>query len=228
MKKIIICTMTLILLLLHSSCLTVLQPVVTIQNMITDKRVIGSWQLKNDVITIEKMDESYIYHELNKIKGGDLNDFRAPLHGKDKEDSVFYSKAYAVSFKKNGVDYYMSASLTRIDNNLYMDLLPVLINDPQQPDGTGYELNYDYLPTFTAARLEIKSNESISIQFLNGEYIKEQVKSNRLKISHEQNNLFGTFVITASSNELYKFLQKYGQDDRLYTGGNSVTLTKKG
>jgi len=165
---------------------------------------------------------------MNKIKIGGDNTAHAPLQGKEKEDSIYYAKAWSVTFKKNGVDYYMAAAITRINDELYMELLPIAVNDQQQPDGSGYELNYDYVPTFTMAKVIINNNESISLKFLNGGYIKEQVMANRLKVSHQMDKVFGTFLVTASTNELRQFLQKYGNDDRLYSDENSVTLTKKG
>lgn len=229
MKKIIYYGLPLALLLLQSACITSLQPLVTADNIVVDKRVAGNWQYNNDIITVEKMNESYIYNELTKMKiGGNDNAPHAPLQGKEKEDSIFYAKAWCVSFKKNGVDYYMSAAITRINDGLYMELLPIVVSDPQQPEGSGYEFNYDYLPTFTVAKVIINNNESISLKFLNGKYIKEQVIANRLKISHQKDNIFDSFLVTASTDELRQFLQKYGNDDRLYSNENSVTLTKKG
>ncbi len=227
MNKIILCIITTAVMLLQSACITSLQPLVRWNDIVTQKQVVGAWQYKNDIITVEKMDESHIFHELTKMRIGGEHTGRAALQGKEKEDSIFYSKSYAVSFKRNGVDYYMSAAIIRIDNSLYMELLPILVSDPQQPEGSGYELSYDYLPTFTIAKLEIKSNNSIYIQFLNGEYIKNQVVANRLKVSHEKDDVFGSFLVTASTGELQQFLKKYGNDERLYSSENSVTLTRK-
>jgi hypothetical protein len=56
----------------------------------------------------------------------------------------------------------------------------------------------------------------------------EQIKSGNMHIKHEQDNLFGSFVITASSYELQQFVIKYSDDERIYSKANSVTLTKKG
>ena len=37
---------------------------------------------------------------------------------------------------------------------------------------------------------------------------------------------FATTVITASSDELRQFLSKYGNDERLYSSKNTITLKK--
>ena len=39
--------------------------------------------------------------------------------------------------------------------------------------------------------------------------------------------LYDTFLITASTNELQQFILKYGKDDRFFSKENSVTLIRK-
>ena len=48
-----------------------------------------------------------------------------------------------------------------------------------------------------------------------------------MKIKHETDDLYDTFLITASTNELQQFIQKYGNDDRFFNKENSVTLIRK-
>ena len=60
-----------------------------------------------------------------------------------------------------------------------------------------------------------------------GDYIKEIVQTGKARISHEYDPLFGTFVISASSQQLEQFLEKYGDDERLYSEENTITLFRK-
>ena len=122
----------------------------------------------------------------------------------------------------------MFAALTRVGNSLFFDLIPIVADDPKHQGETGFEyMNYN-LPTFSIAKVEIANNQNIQLRFLNGDYIKELIKSGNVRIKHEKDELFETFVVTASSAELRQFLTKYGHDERLFSKENSITLTRKG
>lgn len=144
----------------------------------------------------------------------------------NKSDSVVFSKRYSVIFKHNNYRHIMMGSLTRIGNNLFIELEPEAIND-KMVDGTGLEYGFDYAPSYSIGKVKFDNNQ-LSIQFLNGDYIKELINTGRVRIKHEKDELFGSFLITASSDELKQFLEKYGDDDRLYSKNGSLTLTRKG
>ena len=217
MKNLIFYTALISCLILPVSCLTSLQPLVTDNNIITDERITGNWQGEDATIQIKKLEQ------LPEMYGD--RDRRTFTRG--NTDTAFLSKTYEVTFNKNGVLYSMVGAITSIQNDLFIEFSPMLVKDPKNAEGSGFESNYTYLPSFTIARLNIKNNQAIDIQFLNGDIIKEQIKAGNMRIKHEYNALFNTFLITASSSELKQFLEKYGNDDRLYSTQNSITLTKK-
>jgi hypothetical protein len=195
--------------------LTSLQPLVTKGNIVTDNRITGRWQHDGQVIQIENINRE------NRVSSGTMK------RSTNKNDSVFISKTYRVVFEQKGIRHVMSGALTRIDNNLFFELMPALISDPEQPDGSGYEYAFDYLDSFTFGKLSINNNE-LTLQFLNGDFIKEQINNGTMRIRHEKDELFGTFLITASSADMQQFILKYGNDDRLFSTKNSITLTRKG
>jgi hypothetical protein len=227
----IICLAALSLsILLTTSCLTSVHPLVTIHNIVEENSLIGTWQQGEETYKVEKLRESALYREIEnsvQIKDNE-NAKKEPLRGKEKEDSIFQSRAYCVSFSKEGIDYYMSGSLTRIDGQLYMELYPIVIDDKTQPDGSGLDYTFDYLPGITIAKLDLRSDNTVQLHFPDGDYIKKQINEGNIRIKHEKDNWFDTFLITASSRDLRSFLQKYGHDQRLFSKENSVTLTRKG
>jgi hypothetical protein len=81
--------------------------------------------------------------------------------------------------------------------------------------------------TSSIAKLEWKGDNTLSVLFLNGDRIREIILSGKARIKHEHEPLFGTFVITASSKELEAFLEKYGDYDNLFTGGETIDLVRK-
>jgi hypothetical protein len=152
-----------------------------------------------------------------------------PLAGKDKEDSIWYSKAYLVVIQKTrAYCCYYAAGFTRIGENLFMDLYPVALEDSLNENNSYSRLvRIDQAPTFTIAKAEFTSNNTLVLKFLNGEYIKDQITKGNILIRHEEDKLFGSFLITAPTYDLTQFLSKYGHDERLYSQKNTITLTRK-
>lgn len=217
--KLILITLSFIL-LAATSCITSVQPLVSKNKMITDPRITGVWIQQGTEITIEPFSSSGLSNKwenfLNK-KG----------EGENKESAESIKKLYLVSYKKHNRVYQLLFSLTRINENYFGDLYPAEMLDESDPDaGLGKE--NDFLPGYTIARLAFKDKENLSIEFLDGELIKKQVLAGNMRLKHEYDPLFGTFVITASSAELQQFLEKYGNDARFFPTGNSINLKKKG
>jgi len=117
MNKIIIIVIVTTLAILQASCLTSLQPLITAGNAIKENRVTGTWQYNNNVFHVEEMTKSKLFSEIKKsivAKGGEFQ----PITGKDREDSIYYSKVYMISFEKKGADHYYAAGFTHIGNDL--------------------------------------------------------------------------------------------------------------
>lgn len=215
MKKLLIATILLIGVILQSSCLTSLQPLVTADKIIADQRIVGSWQTEDRLVKIEEVLKSDFYK--NQKESTD----------EMKKDSVLYGKSYIVTIRKNGIDHYLLGSLTRLGNELYMDLIPLTTQNKLHPENDVYNFAVFYAPVFTFVKIEIAGASNITLKFPDGDFIKDQIKSGNMSIKHEQDNLFGSFLITASSSDLQQFVMKYGHDERLFDKSNSITLTKK-
>jgi hypothetical protein len=227
----IICLAVLSLsMLLTTSCLTSVHPLVTFQTITEENSLVGTWQQGEDIYKVEKLMESEIFKEIeNSIENkGKENEKKKPLTGKEKEDSIFHSHAYTVSFSKDGIAYYMTGSLTRIDGQLYMELFPIVIDDKEESDGSGLDYSFDYLPGITVAKVDLQNKNTLQLHFPDGDYIKKQINNGNIRIRHEKDNWFDTFLITAPTRDLRSFFQKYGHDERLFSKENSVTLTRKG
>jgi hypothetical protein len=209
------------------SCVSSLQPLVTLETITTDQRITGKWASDKDVYTIKSFPQSEYAKEMGKI-GGDKKE-QKPLSADEKRDSVLYSKMYIVSFQKDGASYYMAAKLIKINGQLFADLYPAAMNDTRlsedQPDP--YSVNQDYLPGYTIAKIEMNGNSGMTIKFIDGDFVITQVKEGRMKLKHESNELFGTFMVTASTEELKQFISKYGNDERIFSKNTAITLTRK-
>lgn len=223
MQKILMMIMCVVLVVLQSSCVSSLHSLATYKTIITDKRLSGTWSDGKDVFTIQPIIES----DLVKEKDGSKSKLGL---GDSPQEIVFYSNAYLITVKQKGIEYLMLGALSKVNDQLFVDVMSFTVKDPKKPEdkGSGFEFSVDYLPTSSIAQIHFLDNNRLSIKYLNGDFIKEQVTKGNLRLKHEQDNLFGSFLITASSFELKQFLEKYGHDERLYYSKESTILTRKG
>ena len=82
-----------------------------------------------------------------------------------------------------------------------------------------------YIPSHSIAKVVFQGNQ-MEFRFLNSGFIGEQLKNGRVAVKYEKDDLFQTNLITSSSKDLQQFLSKYGNDERLYSKENTITLKK--
>jgi hypothetical protein len=212
--------------LLQSACVTSLQPVVSYDKAIVDEKLPGAWKNKDQEFTVQKFFNSDFYQRYKGTIDSEKVKNNVSVE-KPKRDSILFSKSYIIEYMKEGVQYEMFGSLIRLNGRLFINFFPIEAFNTNK-SGEETEINIGkHLDTYTIARLEFKNANSIQLDFIDGDFIYKEVKAGRLKIKHERNDLYDTFLITASTSELQQFLEKYGGDNRLFNKENSTTLTRK-
>lgn len=211
--------------LLQSACVTTLQPLVTYDKIIKDDRITGKWKNDEREIVVLPFPKSDFYknHKNEFEKGTKVKERTI----KEIRDSILFSNAYLIEYTKDGFKYELLGGLIKINGELFVNFTPVSsvsVNNPSE------EINIDPVSSLsgnTIAKLEMKSSTTMKLDFLDGGFIYDQVKAGHLKIKNERDDLYDTFLITASTAELQKFLEKYGKDNRFYSKENSVILNRK-
>lgn len=220
MKKILFIITTLFATVL-TSCITTIQPLVTAKNAVEDDRILGNWTNESSTYNITPMLKSLMADK--QIIPSKNNSLTIALA---REDSIEFEKMYMVSFNKNGWNYTMAGGLTKINNQLYMDIFPFYADDERENVmGDPYQSTMDYMPGYTIAKVNIDAGK-LTFRFLDGYFIQQQVLAGKIRIKHEYNELFGTFMITASTDEMHSFLSKYGNDERIFPK-REIILTRK-
>jgi hypothetical protein len=89
------------------------------------------------------------------------------------------------------------------------------------------------LPTHSIAKVEKLTNQNVVIKWFNEEWLREMFVENRIKIRHElvmddnpKSEDDGTYLLTASTEELQAFVAKYGNDEQAYDSDLRLQLTK--
>ena len=222
MKKIIF-FISILILVTTSSCVTSLRPLVTYNTAIADNRVEGAWELEGQEYIVQKYSDFYKKNkedlEKNQEKNGQLSE-------KNKRDSILYSKSYRIKYSKEGLEYFLFGSMIKLNGRLFMNFITT---DLKSTDSTKDVPEFNYanpINSHTIARVEFNTN-TMKLDFIDGGYLYDQIKAGRMKIKNETDELYGAFLITASTTELQQFLGKYGNDSRFFNKENSVTLIRK-
>lgn len=227
MKKLFI--VLIISLVVMQSCVTSLQPLVTYDTAIVDDRLAGTWNSDGQDYEVQKFFDSdlfkYIKKEMDKNKGNAGKE----LSNKEMEDfaPMLYFKSYVIKFTKDKIEYVMFGSMVKLNDQFFINFAPIDINTDKNKGQAFETTSTDRLATHTIARVQFTNANTIKLDFIDGGFLYEQVKAGRMKIKNERNDLYDTFLITASTDELQQFIQKYGNDDRFFNKENSVTLIRK-
>jgi hypothetical protein len=225
MKKIVFVLS--ILIVTASSCVTSLQPLVTYNSAIADNRIEGTWQKDGQKYIVQNIFNSDFYKKNKKDLEKSRKENNGQLSEKDKRDSVLFSKSYIIKYSKAGIQYLLFGSMIRLNGRFFMNFTPV---DMTKIDTSGAEIEIslsDRLNSYTIARVQFTNSNIMKLDFIDGGYLYDQIKAGHMKIKNEADQLYDTFLITASTKELQQFLEKYGNDNRFFNKENSVTLNRK-
>jgi hypothetical protein len=138
-------------------------------------------------------------------------------------------QAYEMTFTAENKTATFLAHLFELGGNTFLDFRPLA------SDGSANDLfEMHLLPSHSVAKVTRLSNEAVEIKWFNEEWLHKLFSQNRIKISHEVimeensgKDEDKTYVLTASTEELRKFLIKYGNDESAFEGDNSLSLILK-
>jgi len=225
MKKIVFALFVLIV--TATSCVTSLQPLVTYKTAIADNRIEGTWRQDGQEYVVQNVFSSDFYKKNKKDLEKSRKENNGQLSERDKKDSILFSRSYMIKYSKVGIQYLLLGSLIKLNGRLFMNFTPV---DIAIIDSTIKEPETDLsnrLNSYTIARVQFTNSSIMKLDFIDGGYLYDQIKAGRMKIKNEIDELYDTFLITASTTELQQFLEKYGDDNRFFNKENSVTLNRK-
>jgi len=225
MNKKFLLVISIITITLLNSCVTSLHNLVTYTTVASDSRITGNWQNNNMTFKIETVPTSFFFQKMTSAK---INGEEKKSDYDSKEDSLLYSNSYIIDFIKNSYRYYMVCCLTHIGNDLYVDMQPLTAEPVNGPTARGSDDLFsggNYMTTHSIAKVIFHGND-LQLRILNSDFIKNQLINGSAAIKYEKDVLFATTSITSSSSQLRQFLSKYGNDERLYSPKNTITLTK--
>jgi hypothetical protein len=201
MKTIKILLVILLAGITFQGCITSLHPLYTEKDLVFDKRLLGTWH----------SDSLAASWKLENLMEKELAPYKDPKERKDKEGfkSQFINKnTYLLTYTEKGEKAEFLLNLVKLDNTYYIDLYP----------GSQKEKNSlledHYLPVHSYAKIKIEEG-GFELYYLNAELLYKLLNENRIKIKHESLDYYK--VITASTEELQKFVIKFADHKEFFT-----------
>lgn len=138
--------------------------------------------------------------------------------------------AYEMHWTQDGKNVVFLAHLFNLQGELYFDFLP--LSDGKNEDFALFTLHL--MPTHSIAKVEVLNKEEVRIKWFNEDWMRSLFDQNRIKISHEviydeapKDDDDKIYILTAPTDELQKFVIKYGGEDAAFNSENTVGLTLK-
>ncbi|WP_347921932.1 hypothetical protein [Pontimicrobium sp. SW4] len=183
------------LVLLNSCIVKSLQPFYTPESIAYQESFTGKWIDKGER-TWEVVSFKEVFLEENK----DLS----KVTDEDKVIFEKYKAGYFITLTKKDKESSFLAMPFKIENQLFMDFIP-FDYETITNDLTSQHL----LNTHSVAKVDETENNTLKLTWLDEGRLKDLFEKDQLKLKHELIGLEESFVLTASSEELYGFLKKY-------------------
>jgi hypothetical protein len=207
MKRILMAVTAIIIVTSLSGCLTTLFPLFTQKDVVVDQRLEGKWDTgkDNNQATFEKgtpASFSDLPPALQKIA----------------------DRGYIVTFtNSNGKEiskYY--AFLVRIGKYDYLDYYPAETEKEKSYDDF-FKLHYTRLHTFS--RVKFNNSTSFEISQFDESFLTKLIEEKQIRIRHEK-RFDGSYIITAPTEELQKYVLKYSDVPEAYYKESIATYKK--
>lgn len=148
---------------------------------------------------------------------------------KTKEDKKLlekYKHSYYVTYTKKDRETVFIATPFKIQNQFFLDFIPTGFGENKNL--TDLEQNH-LVYTHSLVKFAILPNGNVTIKWFAEDQLKKLFNENRIKIQHEKIGLDEEdYLLTASSEELEAFLQKYvtPKNAEKWETSTKFTLTK--
>ena len=178
--------------LMTSSCIPSLFPLYTEEDLVTDDRIVGTWEAgEMGTWVIERL-----YNKpLIDIFSSDWSDA--------KENNT-YKLVVIETDGEDTLEAEFVVHMLVLDGQHYLNYYP-----------GDFELDHDFLSWHMVEANNFSkvwiTEDSISLGFFDPSYLEDLIDENRIKISHIRHD--NGILLTARTRELQKFILKYGDEE---------------
>lgn len=185
-------------------------PLVKPENSQLVEGVIGTWEDEDQRWIFARPEN--VPETLNQIDG--FADINEEIEDEEKEVLEFGYLVVHEDKGENTISVFIGHFI-EINEQLYFDLFPL------DTWATGLLENH-YFPVHTFSKIDLQNGE-MNISLFKSSWIGEQIEENRVRIKHEKTT--EGVLITASTNELQRFVERYGETDEAFEDPISLQKT---
>ena len=187
--------------LLLSSCIVKsIQPFYTTDSQVFDDRLEGEYITKSKT-TWKFMSFKTEWEKENKDK--------SELTKEDYEQFERYKNAYALECISKDKEALFIAMPFKVGDHLFLDLTPIHYED----SGLHAMVAQHIVNTHSAAKVDFNEDGSIKLSWISEQVMKQLFEEQKIRLKHEKVGIEEDLVLTASSEELHGFLQKFMTSD---------------
>jgi len=202
MKKVFLIIIVACIELCNSCTITTLYPIFKETDILLNSNLLGYWKFNN----IKDSD----FTEIEKVPSFIVNDLPNSLQ-------KITGKGYLITRidQQHNVITRHLAFLLQIGKYQYLDYYP-LETDEEKNYYDFYKVHYIKMHTFY--RIDFTTNRSFELKQFDEEYIHRLIDTKQINIRYEwQPYLTPLYIITASTEELQAYINKYADDPKAYS-----------
>ncbi len=202
------------ILVLSSCVVKSLNPFYTKKSISYDDRFVGKWiDSKKGIWKVLRFrDEITKNNPVEKMKKDDLQLYAA------------YKNSYYIQRQYKGEEALFLVTPFKINKQTFLDFYPL-----EYQDDINNLLESHLIYTHSLVKYDVQKNGEIDIRWLDEDKIEALFKEKKIKIQHKKvGTLKNKYLLTATSNELEKFIEKYmnSKDKNKWDTSTKFTLTK--
>jgi hypothetical protein len=192
----------LILIILAISCIPSLYPLYRDKDLIFDERLLGLFNTDGNITDMDTWEFEKLDWQAENKSGNDWNEYRS-------------GKTYKMTAMENGKKAEFAVHLVKLGKNYYLDFFPVKYK-------IEHEMLYWHLvPAHIFGKIEFIGND-IVMNWFDGDFLTKMIDSNKVKISHKM--LENSILLTANTEELQKFVKKFGDNPEAFLDQDPDTM----
>ncbi len=149
----------------------------------------------------------------------ELGDFFLATDAEIEVDELDIGNAYLILFEyledqKADTAIFIGA-VTELNEAYFLDLYVFAKSLTKIEDSKPTFVDNHFFPVHTFSKIKI-ADQVLSIEMFKSSFIRELISANRVRIKHEKAD--DTILITASTDELRKFVAKYAHEEEAFEG----------
>lgn len=195
-----------IILITGQSCtIFSLNPLYNEEDLLQMPEVLGLWEDNDDegeFVSFERLDNNkFIFRYMEGDKQTVIDFYSGKISADSVNENIKVLKEQTISFE---------AGILEVGDHYFIDLYPYYAEGENDEE---YYLWRNFIPTHAFLKFEWENAELVLYMF-SYDRLQELFEQNRIRIRHQQFDDY--IVITASTDDLQKFIRKYADDEKAF------------